>query len=392
MTGLTVLDISGGRIIGRMLRKPEGSIVHEVHDVQEEDYGWCSSIVSLGKLTCQRLEIKDLNNVKLPEDAERAKLRDNPDLRQLRLTWYSDGAEGTENRRDAEVFENLVPPRTLEMFELDGYMSRNFPNWMLDISSYLPYLTYISLSRLNACDSLPPLGRLPNLRILLMVNIPNIRKIGKEFNGEEGTCKRLRIIDLRGLWNLEEWWITRSGDEDLIPNLHSLNVKNCPKLKFLPYPPKSMYWDLEDSDEVLPLHGFGQLSSSTVPFRAKIWSDNFSADKWGRLQHLTTLEELTIISYSSFLTFPEASPCFPSLRYLKLLLPNLEMLPEWLGQLITLEVLVIYCCPKLASLPSSIRNLAALKRLEIWKCPRLVERCKGEDAHKISHIPRVDLN
>jgi aquaporin TIP len=97
--------------------------------------------------------------------------------------------------RDVEVLENLVPPRTLERFDLKGYMSTNFPNWMDDISSYLPYLTSICPDNLSACDSLPPLGRLPNLRSLRLGRIHNIRKIGKEFYGEEGTCKKLRIIE-----------------------------------------------------------------------------------------------------------------------------------------------------------------------------------------------------
>ncbi|KAJ1266237.1 hypothetical protein BS78_08G136100 [Paspalum vaginatum] len=275
-------------------------------------------------------------------------------------------------------------------------MSKDFPNWMVGISSYLPYIMAISLIDLTACDSLPPLGRLPNLRNLELYNIPNIRKIGKEFYGEEGICRKLRMIDLGSLQNLDEFWTTRSGDEDeqfLIPNLHQLVIKECPKLKFLPYPPKSLLWSLRYSDVVLPLNGFGRLSSSTVPFAAKITSHNFSIDVWTRLQHLATLEELKICGRRSLSSLDaEATPCFPSLRRLDLLLPDLEILPEWLGQVITLEVLRILFCRKLTSLPESIRNLTALKILDIWRCPRLVERCKGADAHKISHIPEVKLD
>ncbi|CAN6329757.1 unnamed protein product [Urochloa humidicola] len=392
VTGVPHIDFNLAHNICRRLGL-QARVVHDVHDVQEKDHGWCSSIVSLGKLTCRRLQIKGLDNVKRPEDAEIANLRDNSDLRGLTLTWYD--AKVTENRRDAEVLENLVPPRTLELFELEGYTSRNFPNWMVDLSSYLPYLTSISLFRLRSCDSLPPFGMLSNLRYLSMLEIPSISKIGKEFYGEEGTCKRLRVIQLRGLLNLKEWWTTRSGDEDdelLIPNLHRLVVHHCPKLAFLPYPPKSMHWYLSASNEVLPERGFGQLSSSTLPFHAQILSHDFSRSEWGRLQHLTTLEELDVGSRGGFSTFPEASPRFPSLRYLLLSLGNLEMLPEWLGQLTTLEELVINGSPNLTSLPANIRNLTTLKRLRISGCPRLVEMCMGEDAHKISHIPQVELD
>ncbi|CAL4991610.1 unnamed protein product [Urochloa decumbens] len=367
-------------------------ITHRVHHVEEEDYG-CCNIVNIGKLSCHCLEIRDLHNVKRPEDAERAKLRDNPDLWELNLSWKH--ADMTENKRDAEVLENLVPPRTLERFKLNYYRSRNFPKWMLDISSYLPYLTCIHLSNLEACDSLPPFGRLQNLRFLSMEKMPNIRKIGKEFYGDEGTCKKLRVIELWSFKNLDEWWTTRSGDEDdefLIPNLHSLHIYWCPNLKFLPCPPKSIHWELIDSDDVLPVHGFGWLSSSTLPFRAAIWSSSISPYKWDRLQHLNTIEELAILGDSSFSTFPEATPCFPSLRNLTLALNDLEILPEWLGQLTTLEDLIIIRCPKLTSLPECIRNLTALKYLKISKNPKLIETCKREDATKISHIPEVKFD
>ena len=154
-----------------------------------------------------------------------------------------------------------------------------------------------------------------------------------------------------------------------------------------------MYWELTNGDEVLPpVHGFGRLSSSTLPFSAIIETSSFTSEKWGRLQHLATLEELVVIDCGTSLSsLPEATPCFPSLKGLWLSLVSLEILPEWLGQLITLETLIIWNSPNLTSLPQSIRNLAALKRLYISNCPRLVERCKGEDAHKISHIPEVVL-
>ncbi|CAN6361723.1 unnamed protein product, partial [Urochloa humidicola] len=397
---LTPLEVNTGwfcidaEIVPSFLRRLQlhhKRVYHTVHDVYEEDYGWCSSVVNLGKLTCHRLEITDLYNV-TPEDAKRAKLRDNnPDLRDLTLSWYSNRVD---NKRDAEVLESLIPPRTLEGFKLLRYKSRNFPNWMLDISSYLPYLTSIRLDSL-ICDSLPPFGKLPNLRLLHIEDIPNLRKIGKEFYAEEGTCKRLRVLKLYSLWNFEEWWTTRSGEEEdefLIPNLHQLELLSCPKLKFLPYAPKSMYWYLFNSDEVLPVHGLGRLSSSTLPFRAEITSLDFSPDKWDRLQQLTTLEELKVVGFGSLSSLPEAIPCFPSLRILHLCFPDLEILPEWLGQLITLEELHISNCPNLTTLPASIQNLTALKTLHIMLCPRLVERCKGEDAHKVSLIPKVELD
>lgn len=165
--------------------------------------------------------------------------------------------------------------------------------------------------------------------------MPSIRKVSKEFYGEEGNCKKLRVIWLERMANLEEWWTTRSGKEDeefLIPNLHYLHVVNCPKLSFLPYPPRSMNWFLDCSDEVLPERGFGSLASSSLPFYVRIKNCNFSPDRWRRLQHLPTLEMFQVNGYSGFQTLPDVIQCFVSLRELYLRSwEDLETLPEWLG-------------------------------------------------------------
>ncbi|KAL6847257.1 hypothetical protein ACP4OV_023110 [Aristida adscensionis] len=152
-----------------------------------------------------------------------------------------------------------------------------------------------------------------------------------------------------------------------------------------------MYWELIGSDEVLARRGFGRRPSSVLPFLVDIRSPDFSAAKWARLQHLAlTLEILYVQSIdSSMRTLSKVTPCFPSLRSLHLELKGLKILPEWLGKLLSLEKLYIVTCPNLTYLPESIRNLTALKKLVISGCPRLIERCRGEDAQKISHIPAV---
>uniref|UniRef100_A0A0A9GRD1 R13L1/DRL21-like LRR repeat region domain-containing protein n=1 Tax=Arundo donax TaxID=35708 RepID=A0A0A9GRD1_ARUDO len=172
MTSVKQHQISAGRrriiLLAECIRVDINLPGCTIHDIHETGDGECSDIVELGKLTCHDLEVRHVENVKHPDDAERAKLRDNPELRKLTLRWTHEGR--TTGEKDAEmdqlVLENLIPPRTLEHLKLEGYMSKDFPNWMFDISSCLPYLTSIQLSRLTTCDSLPPFGQLPNLRYL----------------------------------------------------------------------------------------------------------------------------------------------------------------------------------------------------------------------------------
>ncbi|CAL4945640.1 unnamed protein product [Urochloa decumbens] len=213
-----------------------------------------SQITELKKAHCYELEINGLENVELLEGAEQAKLSNNLNLTWLILSWDRD--EGSEDSvvehadatADKELLEKLLPPRSLQCLNLGGYMSRDFPRWLLDIPSYLPHLTTIVLADLKACSHLPPFGCLPNLRVLLLSGMPSIKSVGMDFYRDYGSCQKLRVIGLYSMDSLEEWWTTRSSNEDgefLIPNLHLLDVSDCSKLKFLPYPPISLAWTLK---------------------------------------------------------------------------------------------------------------------------------------------------
>ncbi|CAD6228289.1 unnamed protein product [Miscanthus lutarioriparius] len=317
-------------------------------------------IVELEKAPCHDLHIIGLENVKHLEGAEQAKISNNSSITWLTLIWEHD---------------------------------KDFPSWMLDIPSYLPHLTSIFLSELKGCSRLPPLGRLPNLRALALSDMPDLKCVDREFYGDYGSCQKLRMIVLNKMDNLESWWTTRSSTEEgefLIPNLHLLAAMDCPKLKFMPYPPRSMVWMLENCEHVLPEHGFGNLSSSTSPFFLVIGGTSLSSEWWRRTQHISSIEGLELNNITGLGTLPEAIRCFRSLRKLAIVLcADLETLPEWLGDLTSLREIRIDECPKVSLLPESIHGLTELKKLRIINCPELFEKCQGEDKHKIAHIPEV---
>lgn len=202
------------------------TVSHRVRAIESRE---CSSIVDIVGLTCSQLVLLGLQNVRRLEDADRVKLRDKSDSRALTLQWDNEGGKS--------VLDRLVPPSNLEQFQLAGYASKDFPDWMSHVSSYLPFLTEVTLNGLKSCDCLPPFGSLPNLRTLCLKNIPNIRIVGKEFYGEGRPCTKLSVLLLELMENLMEWWTTESSKESeefLIPNLHHLGIKDCRKLKFVP--------------------------------------------------------------------------------------------------------------------------------------------------------------
>jgi aquaporin TIP len=354
-----------------------------------------NQIAELEKTPCHELQIKGLHNVEGLVGVEHAKLSNNLNLLRLILVWDRDDGSLVRHA-DTSVLERLVPPRSLQHLGLGGYMGIDFPRWILDIPSYLPHITTIFLLGLKQCSHLPPLGQLPNLRALFLKEIPNIKSVGREFYGDYGSCQKLRMIVLLSMDNMEEWWTTRSSHEDvefLIPNLHFLAALDCPKLKFLPYPPGSVTWVVKNSDHVLPKHGFGNLSSTTSPFFLSIVGASLSSEVWCRIQYLSSIEGLVLHTLIGLRTLPEAIRCFRSLRKLEIkLCADLETLPEWLGDFTSLREISIHKCPKLSSLPESIRCLTELKTLQIFYCPALLEKCQGEDRHKIAHIPQVISN
>ncbi|KAF8762517.1 hypothetical protein HU200_009492 [Digitaria exilis] len=358
-----------------------------------------SRIAEIEKTPCYELGIEGLESVKNLEGAEQAKLSNNSYLTRLIIGWdhpdFSEVGHAADATADKVVLEKLTPPRGLELLGLSGYMSMDLPKWMLDVSSYLPHLTMITLNGLVRCNHLPPLGRLPNLRALFLKGMPNIKSVGWEFYGDYGSCQKLRIIILDSMNSLEEWWTTRSSHEDgdfLIPNLHLLATKDCPKLKFLPYPPRSVSWLVVNSDHVLPEHGFGNLSSTTSPFFLAIEGASLSSEVWRRIHYLSSIEGLVLSTITGLRTLPEAIRCFRFLRKLVIeCCEDLETLPEWLEDLSSLREILINYCQKLSSLPESIVRLTELKKLRIINCPDLSEKCRGEDKHKIAHIPEVEI-
>jgi aquaporin TIP len=112
-------------------------------------------IVELEKTPCHDLFIKGLEDVKHLEGSKQAKISNSSSIIFLSLLWEHDKGRlvgHADAMADKSVLEKLVPPRSLQVLALAGYMSVEFPRWMLDIPSYLPHLTSIVLWELKGCN------------------------------------------------------------------------------------------------------------------------------------------------------------------------------------------------------------------------------------------------
>uniref|UniRef100_A0A7N2LA91 CC-NBS-LRR protein n=2 Tax=Quercus lobata TaxID=97700 RepID=A0A7N2LA91_QUELO len=121
-------------------------------------------------------------------------------------------------------------------------------------------------------------------------------------------------------------------------------------------------------------------------------SNNWDEMEW---QGLTTLLSLKFYELPKLVSLPVGLQYVSSLQKLNIVeCPSLIAIPEWICKLISLQSLVIWDCPNLKSLPEGIGALTSLQTLSIYRCPILLKRCKkqiGEDWHKISHIPNLEV-
>ena len=77
-------------------------------------------------------------------------------------------------------------------------------------------------------DPMPILGRLPNLRILTLLDFSYV---GTRMNCPHGGFLRLEFLQMRLLWSLKDL----SVEEGAMPNLKTLKIEFCDKMRKFPH-------------------------------------------------------------------------------------------------------------------------------------------------------------
>jgi hypothetical protein len=330
--------------------------------------GWCKTkkATSSGGLS----ELKELSNLggtlRIENlghgqhdmvECKATNMKEKQHLQKLELYWdrYWRG-----ECYDEESLEGLQPHPNLKALELLGYMGVRIPNWVSSLNN-LVELRFFYNMRLQY---LPPLNKLPFLKSLsLMWHMKALEYISEEedsvsnvFGGSSSSSSKpieffpsLSSLDIRNCPNLKGWWrkdYDNEPDHLLLPSfpcLSQLEIGNCPKLTSMP----------------------------PFPYIKESLKLSFTSSKV--LQQ--TMKMGTRQRASTATTSTSSSSCFPlsQLQSLELTEVNdLESLPEeWLG------------------------NLTSLQRLVIRGCPILGQRCQrqtGEDWPNIAHVPYVEVD
>ncbi|CAL9116023.1 unnamed protein product, partial [Musa acuminata var. zebrina] len=274
------------------------------------------------------------------------------DMRQWEECSWADGRQLFPCLRKLEIescpkLKRMPPlPPSLESLSLCRVESIEVPRlWEeIDGSSSMTVPEY----------GLPCLGQLPSLKVLRIVGMPTVKKVGDGFFGsrDQGKCfPSLEELTFRDMPEWEEWsW---ADGRQLFPCLRKLEIERCPRLKRLPpLPPPLQTLNLHEVGLTeLPglwegIHGGGNCITASL-----------STLRIRKCPNLRNLEE-GLLSHS-----------LPNIRDIEIEeCAELVWLPvKEFKELTSLEALSIRSCPNLSSmtrdgdnnicLPPSIKEL-----------------------------------
>ncbi|KAK7833189.1 disease resistance protein tao1, partial [Quercus suber] len=284
-------------------------------------------------------------------------------------------------------FVNSIPEisfnREIDSFLDDSKVNQNVGNNIVE-ATYCDSLTETTETppqyELTEYD-FPTLGHLPSLRV---------RSIGSEFcSYSEGSYRNttalfpaLRILKLLFMSSLEEWKdameLSSAGEVLVFPCLEELIIRGCNKLRDLP---DSLHTCIslqklvvQDCPKLRSLPGV--LSITTLPSGVQCYTSSIEYMENGDCLPSTSsiqpsLQKLKL--YGSVL-FLDQIQYFIALKILWIQeFGEMVALPEWLGNLSSLQVLYIVDCKNLVHLPTeeTMRRLTELKTVMIYGCHKL---------------------
>ena len=379
--------------------------------VGEDEGYWIEELGNLKNLR-GKLEIYNLENVEDEEEAKRAKLKEK-EIFMLGLYWEYPRAADYNN--DEKVLEGLHPHPNLKSLTIECYRGKKFPSWFNDLSLF-HNLICIKLGCVE-CEEVPTLGHLPCLRVLEMARM-EVRSIGSEFYSYSDGSNRntttlfpsLRMLTLEQMYNLIEWEdakeLTGAGEVlTVFPCLEELILRECDKLSNLPDSlhacvslQKLVVWycnDLEYLPGVPSIIRCGineppnGLQPDTSPLQYLEMGSTSIQHSHPSLQKLQLYGSPLELTLDALLNLDQIQ-YFIALKILWIeTFHAIESLPDWLGNLSSLQQLYIVDCENLVHLPTeeAMRRLTELKMLKIYDCPKL-----NIVQSKINHIPLVQIS
>ncbi|WVZ83206.1 hypothetical protein U9M48_030376 [Paspalum notatum var. saurae] len=360
-------------------------------DLSEKD-----SLDNYEILKHKKLNLVGIGNVQNIDEVEKFALHLHQQLNTLRLGIdYLNIDEVANIVPYGIALEKLIPPRTLEYFELFGYIGSIFPEWMLNLATVLPNLVHLRLI-LATCDHLPPLGQLPKLQSLVIKHLPNVKDVGEVFSGDSRPFLKLRHLNISNMPNLGRWLTTIStSDEEervcVFPNLHHLKVSQCPKLRFEPSIPECFLLEIDDCDEILLGQPETPSQPHSMPTKIKIDSCELSSLGGHQLQLFTSFDSLKFLSIATCEGLSSWGESIGALASLEVLELSLCDIPMFLERVTSLRTLSISMCHIPCDFTQHLLQLSFLKELNMTSCAAAFELPNETTRAILALIPEINL-
>ncbi|KAL0304782.1 UNVERIFIED_CONTAM: putative disease resistance protein RGA3 [Sesamum angustifolium] len=330
---------------------------------------------------------------------------------------------------EEEVLEGLEPHPNIKSLRIEGFSGDNLPSWIMnrsiteeleikDVERGALLLDMICNNNNNSssltinCSSLSHIElSAHNLQSLDTIDISRCKKLKSIrylTQGEEessgGFISSLQFLTVDNCNEVTE--ILSPMVLESCTSLQTLRVSRCQNLVSFPIDFRSLPSGLRVLGisqcprlRSLPKGGIGRLSGLTElcigPFSEEVGLASFYEIFQSGIQQLHSLEVLQLYGWPQFESLPDDIQHLTTLREFRIDNFGMEALPEWIGNLASLQWLWVYRCKRLKQLPSkkALQCLTKLSHLSIKECPELTERCQPYESewHKISHIPNFIL-
>lgn len=280
--------------------------------------------------------------------------------------------------KDNDILEELKPPSNLQSLELHGYNSKICcPGWW---TSDLLHLSDVTMEDFPRCTSLPLLGLLPNLKLLVLRKMASITRIeASELRvGNREAFRQLSKFTVDDMPSLKDF---NSGDgECKFQVFDKLVVQKCPNLRFGPFPPRANRMMISECNpEMTSWHNkrvaVEEPSCSSAPVdELVIERCQEPLREWRLLHQLQGVRSLIIkecknISSSEEKEITQSLSTLHSLCFSRC--KHMATLPEYLGDLASLHHLKIERCRRLNTLTDTMEHLTSLESIEIINCKRI---------------------
>ncbi|XP_075674038.1 putative disease resistance protein RGA4 [Castanea sativa] len=329
-----------------------------------------------------KLEIKNLAWViDATSKSKVANLKEKQHLSELELVWNANDNVGIEAQQDDEsLLDGLQPHQSLKFLRVEGYRGVRFSSWL----SSLTNLVKLNVENCKKCQYLQPLCQLPSLEELLVRHMDGLECISDQdityenlaSMGSSGTTffPSLYVLILEYCPNLKKWWrrdIADNGDVASTSTSTSSSHQYQQQIS-LPYFPRLLLLHIRDCNKLSCMPLFPTL------YQLVLRNASWKPSQQTMAMTMNTVEASLLPSSSSSSSSPLSGLHCLTLENIQ----DIESVPEeWPQNLISLERLDIWECPRLTSLSRFMQYLPSLKSLTIERCELVDQFSNDTECH-----------